>query len=68
MSIQTEEADNRKYQRWLAMSLVASLGYEEAVMACQRMAWYGVLHCLLNEKGTDAPMDGVQPSLDEKAA
>jgi len=68
MNTETEEAHNQKYQRWLAMSLVSSLGYEEAVTACQRMAWCGVLRCLLNEKGAIAPTGTGQPSLNGKAA
>jgi hypothetical protein len=68
MNTETEEAHNQKYQRWLAMSLVSSLGYEEAVMACQRMQWYGVLRCLLNENGANVATSADQPSLEEKAA
>jgi hypothetical protein len=68
MNTETEDDHNQKYQRWLAMSLVSSLGYEEAVMACQRMAWYGVLRCLLNEKDTFAANGVRQPAVHGKAA
>ncbi len=55
MDVKIEENDNLKYQRWLAASLVASLGHEGAVRACQQMAWYGVLGCLMTEEGKNLP-------------
>ena len=50
MSFEQESQENLKYQRWLAESLISSLGYEGAIAASQRMAWYGVLGCLLSRK------------------
>ncbi len=50
MSFELEDHENLKYQRWLAESLISNLGYESAIAASQRMAWYGVLNCLLNMK------------------
>lgn len=50
MSIEQEAQDNLKYQRWLAESLVASLGYDKAVKACLEMCWYGTLDYLMKER------------------
>jgi len=50
MSFDLDGHENLKYQRWLAESLISNLGYDSAVAASQRMAWYGVLSCLLNMK------------------
>ena len=46
----TEVTDNRGYQEQFAQSLVASLGWEEAVYACQANTWDGVLEILLQER------------------
>ena len=50
MSVEPEEEDNQKYQRWMAESLVANLGYDKAVKACREMCWYGTLAFLMKEK------------------
>ena len=50
MSIEQELQDNMKYQRWLAESLVANLGYDRAVKTCLQMCWYGTLDFLVKEK------------------
>ena len=42
-----EAGDNRSYQEQLARSLVACLGWENAVRACQANTWDGVLDVLL---------------------
>ncbi|MDH3595936.1 MAG: hypothetical protein OEM93_13915 [Rhodospirillales bacterium] len=42
-----EAGDNRSYQEQLAHSLVACLGWEDAVRACQANTWDGVLDVLL---------------------
>lgn len=54
MNAAIEAEENLKYQRQLAASLVCSLGYEGAVSASQRMSWYGVLICILNDKTAGA--------------
>ena len=38
---------NRPYQAQLAASLIASLGLDGAVHACQANTWDGVLQCVL---------------------
>jgi hypothetical protein len=43
MSMDQDAQDNMKYQRWLAESLVASLGYDKAVKVCREMCWDGTL-------------------------
>ena len=48
--VHTENPDNRSYQEQFAHSLVASLGWEEAVYACQANTWDGVLEILLQER------------------
>lgn len=48
--IGTESSDNRGYQEEFAQSLVASLGWEEAVYACQANTWDGVLEILLQRR------------------
>ncbi len=50
MSIEQDAQDNLKYQRWLAESLVASLGYDKAVKVCLEMCWYGTWDFLMKEK------------------
>lgn len=50
MSIEPDDQDNRRYQRWMAESLVANLGYDKAVKACREMCWYGTLDVLMKEK------------------
>lgn len=53
MSIEQDAQDNLKYQRWLAESLVANLGYDKAVRICVEMCWYGTLDFLMKEKETN---------------
>jgi hypothetical protein len=48
--VRTQSSDNRGYQEQFAHSLVASLGWEEAVYACQANTWDGVLEILLQER------------------
>jgi hypothetical protein len=50
MSIEQVAQDNMKYQRWLAESLVANLGYDKATKVCVEMCWYGTLDFLMKEK------------------
>jgi hypothetical protein len=50
MSIEQDAQDNMKYQRWLAESLVANLGYDKATKVCVEMCWYGTLDLLMKEK------------------
>ena len=45
--IHADAGDNRSYQEQLAHSLVACLGWEQAVRACQANTWDGVLDVLL---------------------
>jgi hypothetical protein len=45
--IHADAGDNRSYQEQLAQSLLACLGWEEAVRACQANTWDGVLDVLL---------------------
>jgi hypothetical protein len=45
--IHADARDNRSYQEQLAQSLLASLGWEDAVRACQANTWDGVLDVLL---------------------
>ena len=49
MSIEQDAQDSMKYQRWLAESLVANLGYEKATKVCVEMCWYGTLDFLMKE-------------------
>jgi hypothetical protein len=51
-NVQAEAGANRSYQEQLARSLVACLGWEEAVHACQANTWDGVLDILL-QKGAE---------------
>ena len=48
---QTIGADegNHGYQRQLARSLVASLGFDEALRICRENHWDGILNLLDNE-------------------
>ena len=55
MSIEQDDLDNLKYQRWLADSLVKSLGYDQALSACQELRWSGTLNFLINERVTYVP-------------
>ncbi len=50
MSIEQDAHDNLRYQRWLAESLVGSLGYDRALKVCLEMCWYGTLDYLMKEK------------------
>ena len=50
MSKESEEPDKKRYLRWMAESLVANLGYDQAVRACRDMCWYGTLEFLIAEK------------------
>jgi hypothetical protein len=50
MSIDQDAQENQKYQRWLAESLVANLGYDKAVKVCTEMCWYGIGDFLAKEK------------------
>lgn len=55
------ERDNNDpwhHQRKLAASLVKNLGYEDAVDACRRNGWAGVLRVLLEERGRPTPAGG----------
>ncbi|MEE8252815.1 MAG: hypothetical protein V3R17_02660 [Hyphomicrobium sp.] len=48
-SISPDEG-NHLYQRKLAVALVASLGFDAALEACQSNRWEGVLRALLTER------------------
>lgn len=50
MPIEPEAQDDQKYQRWMAESLVANMGYDKAIKACRNMCWYGTLAFLIAEK------------------
>ena len=50
MLIEQDAQDNMKYQRWLAESLVANLGFDKATRICVEMCWYGTLDFLMKEK------------------
>lgn len=54
MTLDTVTAENAVYQRWLADSLVVSLGLDGAIAASQRQGWYGVLDCLLKRRVREA--------------
>ena len=45
-----QEAENHSYQRDLAESLVAVLGFDGAVGACQNNGWEGVLTVLVAKR------------------
>lgn len=49
--------DNRSHQQMLAQSLVASLGLEGAIHACQANCWDGVLDVVLAQKAPGATID-----------
>jgi hypothetical protein len=53
-----DKSDPWHHQRKLAHSLVKNLGYEDAVDACRRNGWAGVLHVLLEEKGRSTVAGG----------
>ena len=53
-----DRSDPWHHQRKLALSLVTNLGYEDAVDACRRNGWAGVLRVLLEEKGRSSPAGG----------
>ncbi len=57
MSRQTPSPDeaNHLYQRSLAEALVASLGFDAALEACQNNGWQGVLGVLLAELRHSSP-------------
>ena len=42
--------DSKKYQRWLADSLVGDLGFDRATKVCMEMCWYGTLDFLIKQK------------------
>jgi hypothetical protein len=50
MATEPEAHDDQRYQRWMAESLVDSLGYDKAIKACRNMCWYGTLAVLIAEK------------------
>lgn len=50
MPCESEAEDDQKYQRWMAESLVASMGYDKAIKACRNMCWYGTLAYLVAQK------------------
>ena len=54
MTDRYEHSDNRSYQADLAVSLVATLGRDGAIRACQENCWQGVLDQLLTS-GADDP-------------
>lgn len=62
MSMDQDAQDNMKYQRWLAESLVANLGYDKAVKACREMCWYGTMDFLLKEKDGRVATTFCQPT------
>jgi len=49
------DADPYGHQRELAASLIRNLGYEDAIDACRRNGWCGVLKVLLEAKPGAAP-------------
>lgn len=68
MSIEQDAQDNMKYQRWLAESLVANLGFDKATRVCVEMCWYGTLDFLMKEKnGHFAHQAHGSPALTEAA-
>lgn len=60
MTLDTVTAENAVYQRWLADSLVVSLGLDGAIAASQRQGWYGVLDCLLKRRVHEAGLAEAQ--------
>ena len=50
MSVGDDVQDDLKCQRWLADSLVASLGYDAAVKVSLEMCWYGIWDLLTKDK------------------
>ena len=48
--LMNQEAENHSYQRDLAESLVAVLGFDDAVRACQNNGWEGVLTVLVAKR------------------
>ncbi len=48
--LMNQEAENNSYQRDLAESLVAVLGFNGAVRACQNNGWEGVLTVLVAKR------------------
>jgi hypothetical protein len=49
------DRDDGRGQRELAELLVATLGRDGAIHACQGNAWYGVLEWILNSEGAAKP-------------
>ena len=49
-----EASTNRSYQADLAVSLVATLGRDGAIKACQENCWQGVLDHVLTPKGDNS--------------
>lgn len=47
MSNLHDTGDNHSYQAKLALSLIATLGVDGAIRACQENCWHGVLDYLL---------------------
>lgn len=68
MSMDQDAQDNMKYQRWLAESLVANLGYDKAVKACREMCWHGTMDFLLKEKDRRVATTFCQPTTLTEAA
>ena len=54
MNNRLDASDNRSYQADLAVSLVATLGRDGAIKACQENCWQGVLDHVLAPKGDDS--------------
>jgi hypothetical protein len=68
MSMDQDAQDNTMYQRWLAESLVASLGYDKAVKACREMCWHGTLDFLRKERNGRVAASLSQPAALTEAA
>lgn len=50
MLTEFQDDENLRYQRWLAQSLVANLGYDRALQICSDMRWLGTLAHLARER------------------
>ncbi len=68
MSSEQDVQDNTRYQRWLAESLVANLGYDKAIKACVEMCWYGTLDFLMKERNGQFPVAAPESPALTKAA
>ncbi len=51
----SDDQDPFSHQRTLAASLIKNLGYEDAVDACRRNGWCGVLKVLLETRPGPTP-------------